>query len=177
MFAAGGGGGAIKIGAVVAASSILAGAGIVVLAGGNATDAPASFSAFGDDSAGRGATEAPASFMAGGGEAEAVVTAVNMEVEVDVGGAGAAAWVPAGAITTLGATTAGASAGSWIWPSLIWETMFARARGDSERKREILVRLGILAVFLMLLRCLCVVFCFGEELLSFRDVSKSGRDL
>lgn len=115
MFAAGAG--AIKIGAVVAASSILAGAGIDVFAIGGAATAPASFSAGGGDR---------------GGD-----VAAGMKVEVDVGGGGDAAATGAlvGAIAILGATTAGASAGSWTWPSLIWETIFARAKGRSASKR------------------------------------------
>lgn len=138
VFAAGGA--AIKIGPVVAAaaSSILAGAGIEVLAIGGAAVAPASFNAGGVEGEG-GAMDVPASAnAAGGGGGEDVAKAVNteteMEVEVGGGGAGAAGEL-VGAIAILGAATAGASAGSWIWPSLIWETRFARARGRSASKR------------------------------------------
>lgn len=112
------GGGAIKIGAVVAASSILAGAGMIEV-----------FAARG------GATKAPASFDSGDVEGDGICVAVNREVEVKVGTAGAGGGALVAAIAILGAATVGASAGSWIWPSLIWETMFARAKGSSASMR------------------------------------------
>ena len=135
MFAASGD--AIKIGPVVAAaSSILAGAGMELLAGAGATDAPASFNS-GVDAVGGGAMDVPASANVGGADGDGVGEAVSTETEteVEVGGAGAgAAGALVGAMAILGATTAGASAGSWIWPSLIWETRFARAKGRRARK-------------------------------------------
>lgn len=131
-------GDAIKIGPVVAAaSSIRAGAGTEVLAVAGATEAPASFNAGGDGVEG-GATDVPASANAGGGEGEGVGVgeAVTTETETEVGGGGAgAAGALVGAIAILGATAAGASAGSWICPSLIWETRFARAKGRRVSKR------------------------------------------
>ena len=127
-------GGAIKTGAVVAASSIRAGAGTDVFAIG-------------------GAATAPASFNAGGDKGDGVDRNVDTEVEVEVGGGGAGAGALVGAIAIFGATTAGTSAGSWIWPSLIWETMFARARGKRASKRWAFVGKRILAVYVMLLRC------------------------
>ncbi len=119
------GAGAIWIGAVVAASSILAGGGMEVVIF-------------------RGAAVAPASFRAGGGEVGGgldggVKVEVEMEVEVGGGGGGggriAAVGALVGATAIFGATAAGASAGSWSWPSLIWEIMFARARGRRASKR------------------------------------------
>lgn len=93
-FDAGAGAGAIRIGAVVAASSILAGAGIEAFAVG-------------------GAAMAPDSFNAGGNVGEGLGEGVNVEVEVAGGGA-AAAGALVGATANFGATLAGASAGSWI---------------------------------------------------------------
>ena len=92
-FDVGAGAGAIRIGAVVAASSILAGAGIEAFAIG-------------------GEAMAPASFSAGGNVDEGLGEGVNVEVEVRGGGAAAGALV--GATANFGATLAGASAGSWI---------------------------------------------------------------
>ena len=93
-----GGGGAITIGVVVAAPPSFAGAGMEVFTGG-------------------GATTAPASFNAGDEEGEGMEASVKMEVEV--GSAYTTFGALVGATTILGATTAGASAGSWTWPSLI----------------------------------------------------------
>ena len=142
-FTAEGGGGAIRTGAVVAAaaaSSIRAGAGTDVFAIG-----------------GGAAATAPASFSAGGDEEEEEVDRnvdIEVEVEVEVGGGGALV----GAIAIFGATIAGASAGSWIWPSLIWETVFARARGRRASRRWAFVGKCILAVYVMFLRCFSARF-------------------
>lgn len=146
-------GGAIRTGAVVAAaSSIRAGAGTEAFAIG-------------------GAATAPASFNAGGDEGEGVDRNVDIEVEVEVGGGGAGAGALVGAIAIFGATTAGASAGSWIWPSLIWETRFARARGKRASKRWAFVGKCILAVYLMLLRYFSVGL-FDKELFNVQGVDR-----
>lgn len=102
---------AVKIGAVAAASSILAGAGMEVFAFGGATEAPAAFKAGGDEGEGSGAG-VKVEVMVGGDEGEG--SGAGVKVEVMVGGGGAAAGTLVAAIAILGATTAGASAGSWI---------------------------------------------------------------
>lgn len=86
------------MGAVVPASWILAGAGIVLFAFG-------------------GEAMAPASFGAAAGADEGLRAGVD--VEAVVGGGGIAVGALVAAMAILGAATAGALAGSWICPSLI----------------------------------------------------------
>lgn len=96
MFAAG----AMRIGAVVPASWILAGAGRVLFAFGGEAMAPASFNA------------------AAGGE-EGLRAGAGVEVRVCGGGGGGVVGALVAAMAILGTATEGASAGSWICPSLI----------------------------------------------------------
>ena len=86
----------MRIGAVVPASWILAGAGRVLFAF-------------------EGEAMAPASFNAAAGEDEGLRAAAGADVEVMVGGVD----IAVAAMGILGAKIEGASAGSWICPSLI----------------------------------------------------------
>ena len=126
------GAGATKIGAVVAAPAAAA-------AGREALATP-----------GAAAATAPASLSAGGGGADGV-EGVNVEVEVkrEVGGP----------IVIFGAV-AGASAGSWIWPSLIWVTVLPRDGGRRRMKVRRRRREGFVFVFVVGVG-IFPVFCFG----------------
>lgn len=151
----GAGAGATKIGAVVAAPAV----------GREALATPSA-----------AAATAPASLSAGGGGGGVDgVEGVNVEVEVKTEGGG-----PIGIFGAM----AGASAGSWIWPSLIWVTVLPRDGGRwrrmkvRRRRREgfvfvLVVGVGIFAVFCFGVWCLSVFDVFSRAFVGW--FSKMGR--
>lgn len=134
------GAGATKIGAVVAAPAAAA-------VGREALATP-----------GAAAATAPASLSAGGGGDGAEGVNVEVEVKTEVGGP----------IAIFGAM-AGASAGSWIWPSLIWVTVLPRDGGRSRMKVRRSRREGFVFVFVVGVG-IFPVFYFGVWCFSVFDV-------
>lgn len=130
---------------------------------------------------GAAAATAPASLSAGGGGGGDGVEGVNVEVEVET--------EVGGPIAIFGAM-AGASAGSWIWPSLIWVTVLPRDGGRwrrmkvRRRRREgfvfvFVVGVGMFAVFFLAFGVCLFLMCFlGRSFLVgllFGWFSKMGR--